>query len=106
MTRTGKPERGEVPPEAEGNDCRNAAIGDCDYCGTANRPIHDAQCGWTMCWPCWLEGPHHVCVRCAFKGLTAQLLEVSSGAPLCHPCFEKLCRSTARPANPKGPRLT
>ena len=76
----------------------NAERGHCDYDSHDDQPLHDDHAGWTICWRCWERERHYVCVRCGFTGVQEQLLELSSGAPICHCCQNKATMQLARTA--------
>ena len=91
-----------MPIEIQGA-AAESVIGHCEYAEHDARPLHDDRAGWTICWECWEQQPHFTCTDCHFIGVQEQLLELSSGAPLCHPCHDKLSRTPQAPEQRRTP---
>ena len=77
-----------------------------------NRPGTEGWCAWgghagvihsnngvSVCVKCFNEAEtRDACRHCGFEGITGQLLEVSSGAPICHECHDKAAELDRRSA--------
>ena len=69
------------------------------WCAWGNHPgvIHSNN-GFSVCVKCFNAAEKtYVCRHCGCEGIKGQLLDVSSGAPICHDCHDKLERGEQLP---------
>ena len=87
-------------PETERRDApEENTPGSDGWCAWGDHPgvIHSNN-GFPLCVTCFNNAEKtYLCRHCGFEGIDGQLLERSSGAPICHECHEKLLRGEQLP---------